>query len=94
MPQITIDLNSETAQRIKQLADSHGVPIDEEVRNILSQVIIHKGHIAQFETDKPDARERFERHFGAMDIEYAAGADNEQIDAELMTEYSAAQKEN
>jgi hypothetical protein len=34
------------------------------------------------------ARERFERHFGAVDLAAATGADNEQIDADLAREYA------
>src|SRR3712207_5996358 len=33
------------------------------------------------------ARERFERHFGAVNLGYATGADNESIDADLAGEY-------
>jgi len=36
------------------------------------------------------ARERFERHFGAVNRADAIGADNEQIDAALAREYSDA----
>lgn len=36
------------------------------------------------------AQERFERHFGEVDLADAIGADNEQIDAELAREYSDA----
>ena len=42
---------------------------------------------------KQEARERFEWRFGEIDIQDAIGVDNEKIDAELMAEYSAAQKE-
>ena len=34
------------------------------------------------------ARARFERHFGEVDFTDAAGADNEQIDADLAREYA------
>ena len=36
------------------------------------------------------ARERFERHFGAVDQADAIGIDNEQIDADLAREYTDA----
>jgi hypothetical protein len=36
-----------------------------------------------------EARERFERHFGSVDLGQATGADNESIDADLAREYSA-----
>jgi hypothetical protein len=34
------------------------------------------------------ARERFERHFGEVDLAGVTGADNEQIDADLAQEYA------
>ena len=34
------------------------------------------------------ARERFEEHFGSVDLGYATGLNNEQIDADLAREYA------
>ena len=39
-------------------------------------------------TEQQAARERFERHFGEVDLRDATGADNEQIDADLAREYA------
>ncbi len=36
------------------------------------------------------ASERFEQHFGAVDLGYATGADNEEIDADLERDYADA----
>lgn len=36
-----------------------------------------------------EARERFERHIGAIDLGQPTGADNESIDADLAREYAA-----
>ena len=41
----------------------------------------------------PLARERFERHFGEVDLGYATGVDNEQIDADLARAYAARHRE-
>ncbi len=46
------------------------------------------------EAAKQRARERFERHFGALNVGYATGADNEQIDADLAQAYMATHEEN
>ena len=46
------------------------------------------------ETEQQTARERFERHFGEIDLGYATGADNEKIDADLAREYAATQEDN
>ncbi len=40
------------------------------------------------EKEKQLARERFERHFGEVDLNYAIGVDNEQIDMDIVREYS------
>lgn len=40
------------------------------------------------EADRQAARQRFERHFGAVNLSYATGADNESIDADLARAYA------
>jgi hypothetical protein len=40
------------------------------------------------------ARERFEHHFGSLDLGYATGADNRSIDADLAEEYAANQEKS
>jgi hypothetical protein len=46
------------------------------------------------EEEKQAARERFERHFGEVDLGYATGVDNEQIDADLARESAATHEVN
>jgi predicted transcriptional regulator len=46
------------------------------------------------ETDKQAARQRFERHFGAINLGYATGADNEGIDADLARAYADTHEED
>ncbi len=43
---------------------------------------------SQTAAEQQAARERFERHFGAVDLVDAIGADNEHIDADLAREYA------
>jgi hypothetical protein len=45
------------------------------------------------ESEKQAARERFEQHFGEVDLGYPTGADNESIDADLAREYAADREE-
>jgi len=40
------------------------------------------------EAEKQSARQRFERHFGAVNLGHASGADNEGIDTDLAREYA------
>jgi len=46
------------------------------------------------EAEKQAARERFERHFGAVSVPDPTGADNEAIDADLAREYGDNHEEN
>lgn len=46
------------------------------------------------EAEARRACERFERHFGEVDLGYATGADNVQIDADLAREYEATDQPN
>lgn len=39
--------------------------------------------------EKDEARRRFESHFGEIDLGHPAGADNEDIDADLAREYAS-----
>lgn len=45
---------------------------------------------ARSEAEQQVARERFERHFGEVDLGHATGVDNEQIDADLAGEYAGS----
>lgn len=45
------------------------------------------------EADKQAARQRFERHFGAVNLGHATGADNESIDADLARAYADTHEE-
>lgn len=45
------------------------------------------------EAEKKAARERFERHFGEVNLGLATGADNEGIDADLARAYADSHEE-
>ncbi|MDA1054599.1 MAG: hypothetical protein O3C40_29560 [Planctomycetota bacterium] len=45
------------------------------------------------EAGSRDARQRFERHFGAVDLGYSTGADNPAIDADLARAYADEHKD-
>jgi hypothetical protein len=40
------------------------------------------------DAERDAARQRFERHFGEVDLGYPTGAENEGIDADLVAEYA------
>jgi hypothetical protein len=45
------------------------------------------------DAEKQAARERFERHFGEVNLGHATGADNEGIDADLARAYADSHEE-
>jgi predicted transcriptional regulator len=45
------------------------------------------------ENEKQAARQRFERHFGAVNLGHATGVDNEGIDADLARSYADTHEE-
>ena len=45
------------------------------------------------EAERKAARERFERHFGAVNLGHATGVDNEGIDADLARAYDDSHEE-
>lgn len=52
------------------------------------QHLLQDTHPRRTGAEEQAARERFERHFGEVDLGYATGVDNEQIDADLAGEYA------
>jgi hypothetical protein len=48
---------------------------------------------AHEEAEQQAARERFERHFGEINVGHPAGADNDRIDADLASAYADHRKE-
>jgi hypothetical protein len=55
---------------------------------------LRKVHPLTTEAEKQAARERFERHFGEVDLGYPTGTDNESIDADLAREYANNHEED
>lgn len=53
----------------------------------------HQWQQERSEAELQAARARFERHFGAVDLGYATGTDNESIDADLAREYANPHEE-
>ncbi len=66
---LTIKLSDKVYAAIRRRAQSDGTSPAHWVARVLK-------HLA--------ARERFERHFGAVDLGHATGMDTEQIDADLI----------
>ena len=96
---LILKLSDEAYSVICRQAETAGTSPARWITTILEQRYQgdHEGpdsHARQPETEQQAARERFERHFGAVDLGYPTGADNEQIDADLAREYVATHEDN
>ena len=90
---LTLDLSDEVYTAIRRQAEVAGTSPAHWVANALEQQYSHlcswqKPGSQQAESEKQAARERFEHHFGEVNLGYATGVDNERIDADLAREYA------
>ena len=96
---LTLELSDEVYTAIRHHAETAGTSPDHWIVTTLEQQYggVRAREVARVqrtETEKQAARERFERHFGEVDLGYATGIDNEQIDADLAREYAATHEDN
>lgn len=96
---LTLELSDEVYTVIRRQAEAAGTSPAHWVAATLEQQYsrVRDGQsvrVQRTEAEKQTARERFEQHFGEVDLGYATGVDNEQIDADLAREYTATHEEN
>ena len=96
---LTLELSDEVYTVIRHHAETAGTSPAHWITTTLEQQYsrVRDWQIARAqrtEEEKQEARERFERHFGEVDLGYATGVDNEQIDADLAREYAATHEGN
>ena len=84
---LTIRLNEEVFSRLQQQAKIAGTSPEELAAASLEQQCETFGPVRS-KVDIQAARDRFEHHFGEVDLGYPPGADNEQIDTDLAREYA------
>ncbi len=91
---LTLQLSDEAFATILRRAETAGLsPVGLVVASLERQFGVSEALAPvtpATEQAKPAARERFERHFGAVDLGPATGADNESIDADLAREYGGS----
>jgi hypothetical protein len=102
----TVSLTEQEQQTLQAIAQQAGTTQEELLRKAAQRLIADfqsppvASHLQRMkrrqrsEAAKQQARERFERQFGTLSVEYATGADNEQIDADLAQAYIATHEEN
>jgi hypothetical protein len=85
---LTVQLSEEVYAALGRRAEATGTsPAELAAASLESQ--FHSCSPCQ-EGQRQAARERFERRFGAVDLGYPTGADNESIDADLAKGYADA----
>jgi hypothetical protein len=88
-----IEVSDEAFSEIRRQAESAGTSPAQLAAVMLEQQFggpssLEYAGSPEMEAGRRAARERFERHFGAVNLGYATGADNESIDADLARAYA------
>jgi hypothetical protein len=89
---ITVPLSDQLYTAIKHEANSLGTTPAQVVVNSLNRQFGRKVDL-RTEEEKQAAIERFNRNIGSVNLGYATGVDNEQIDADLASEYGNMHEE-
>jgi len=90
---LTLKLSDETYTLIQRQAEAAGTSPARWLAGTLEQQYgraraSQSGGETRPGAHEQAARERFERHFGEVDLDDATGADNARIDADLAQEYA------
>jgi uncharacterized protein len=83
---VTLELSDEVCTALKKKAENAGISLSEWIQVSLDQ---QSGLSSQLKTEAGNetARQRFRHHAGAIDLGYPTGADNDNIDADLIKAY-------
>ncbi|MEH2015473.1 hypothetical protein [Nostoc sp.] len=85
----SLELSDEVYAALQQQAEIAGVSLAELVAiSIEQQYGSLKREKSQTDIEKEAVRQRFRSYAGSINLGYATGADNESIDADLVTVYS------
>jgi predicted transcriptional regulator len=92
---LTIELSDEVFAAIQHQAEqAHTSPARLAASSLEEQFdpsrSLRRTELAKTEAELQAARERVERHSGAVDLGYATGADNESIDADVNSRSASA----
>ncbi len=95
---LIVELSDEVYAALQREAEAANVSPADVAATSLTQ---HFGHIppwlrstrSRSDVKREGARERFEHHYGSVDLGYATGAENESIDADLAGEYASRRDE-
>jgi predicted transcriptional regulator len=89
---LTVELSDEVYAALRRQAQATGTSLARVAAASLERQFKGTGTLPT-DAEKQAARERFERHFGEVNLGHPTGADNESIDADLAREYSSAHEQ-
>lgn len=84
---LTIHLTAQAFSRLQRQAEAAGISPAELVAASLERPC-KTNRPALTDVETASARQRFERHFGELDLGYPTGTDNDAIEADLAAEYA------
>jgi len=90
---LILELSDQAYATLRRQADAAGTSAAEMAAISLEKQLAAANHLQKAdaprtEAEKQAARERFESHFGEVNLGYPTGVDNESIDADLAREYA------
>jgi hypothetical protein len=90
---LTLELSDEVYNVIRRQAAAAGISPAQVAATSLERQFAGENGMRMPAKPRTDAeiqaaRDRFEKHFGAVDLGHATGTDNESIDADLAREYA------
>jgi hypothetical protein len=85
--QVTVELSDVAFAALESEASASARPVEQVAAAALEQRFVGNGRKPDTDAEKQAARDRFRSNFGAIDLGYATGLDNEAIDADLAREY-------
>lgn len=84
---LTLELNDQFFAAIHQQAESIGIPAENLAIKLLQQNFSQMFKLLPTDTERTIRREKFERHFGVINLGIDVDLDNDSIDADLAKEY-------
>jgi hypothetical protein len=90
---LNLELSEKVFAAIQLQAHTTGVSPEQLAANLIEKQFAPFFESFIDEVEKNVARERFERHFGSLELEDGIGLDNESIDADLRREYTSTHEE-
>lgn len=87
---LLVELSEKTYAALQQKAEKEGLSPANLVASSLERQFGRRN--GRLPLNEAEARARFERHFGCVDLGRATGTDNESIDNDLAREYGADPK--